>query len=67
MSPAEGGINVLIRDSLRRVSTAFAALSSAARRHEGTAYAAALTSVRSAISQLGASLDELTKLGYSVS
>jgi hypothetical protein len=67
MSPAEGGINVLIRDSLRRVSGAFTSLAGAAARHSPAAYQAALTNVRGAVSQLGASLDELTKLGYSLS
>jgi hypothetical protein len=66
ISPAEGGINILIRDSLRGVSRAFAGLARAAAQHDAAAYALALTDVRSSIDQLGASLDELSKLGYRI-
>jgi serine/threonine-protein kinase len=66
ISPAEGGINIVIRDSLRGVSRAFEGLARAAARHDAAAYALALTDVRSSIDQLGASLDELSKLGYTV-
>jgi hypothetical protein len=67
ISPAEGGINIVIRDSLRGVSRAFEGVATAAARHDTAAYAVALNGVRSAINQLGASLGELSKLGYRVS
>ena len=67
ISPAEGGINVLIRDSLFGVSRAFDSLAAAAARRDAAAYRHAATGVRTAVSELGASLDQLTKLGYTVS
>jgi serine/threonine protein kinase len=67
VSPTEGGINIGIRDSLRGVASAYESVAAAALRRDSTAYNTALNDVRTAVTELGASFLELTKLGYILS
>jgi len=67
LSPAEVGIHFSIRDALRGVSRAYVMLASAVSVGDQVAYNAAVNQVFSAVSLLGASFYQLTKLGYVVS
>jgi predicted Ser/Thr protein kinase len=67
ISPAEGGITILVRDSLLGVANAFDGLAAAAARRDASSYNSAGAEIRTAVNGLGASLAQLTKLGYLVS
>ena len=67
LSPAEGGIHFLIRDSLLRVRDAYRQLAAAGATGRRKQFRAAKRGVLTAVNQLGAGLDELTKLGFVMS